>query len=72
MTCTLSGALQQFGQLYRIPAASYQCSDGVSTTAAVDEIKATAFGIEGSFAAPDVGGGCREDATFSAVFLPPI
>ncbi|HEY7943952.1 MAG: hypothetical protein ACHP7M_14065 [Burkholderiales bacterium] len=71
-TCTLSGALQQFGQLYRIPAASYQCSDGVSTAASVDEIKATAFGIEGSFAAPDVGGGCREDATFSAVFLPPI
>jgi hypothetical protein len=48
------------------------CSDGLSTAAAVDEIKATTFGIEGSFSAPDVGGGCREDASFSAVFLPPI
>jgi hypothetical protein len=72
LTCTLSGALQQFGQLYEIPNASYSCSDGLSKTAAMDEIKATTFGIEGSFSAPDVGGGCREDATFSAVFLPPI
>lgn len=72
MSCTLSGAYEQLGQLYRIPAASYQCSTGLSTTATVSEIKATAFGIEASFSAPDVGGGCREDATFSAVFLPPI
>ncbi len=70
-TCTLSGSLQQFGQLYQIPNASYACVDGLSTAATVSEIKATAFGIEGSFSAPDVGGGCREDATFSAVFLPP-
>jgi hypothetical protein len=72
LSCTLSGAFEQRGQLYRIPGATYACSDGLSTTAAVEEIKATTFGIEGRFAAPNVGGGCREDATFSAVFLPPI
>lgn len=72
LSCTLSGTLQQLGQLYRIPAASYACSDGLSTAAAVDEIKATTFGVEGRFSAPDVSGGCRQDATFSAVFLPPI
>lgn len=71
-SCTLSGALQQFGQLYQIPSATYQCSSGLSTTATVSEIKATAFGIEGKLSAPGVGGGCKEDATFSAVFLPPI
>ncbi|MGH8849413.1 MAG: hypothetical protein ACREYD_00310 [Casimicrobiaceae bacterium] len=72
MTCTLSGTLQQFGQLYFVPAASYQCASGLSTSATMSEIKATRFGIEGSFSASDVGGGCREDATFSAVFLPPL
>ena len=72
LSCTLSGQLQQLGQLYRIPAATYQCSDGSpATTATVDQIKATTFGIEGSFNAPNVAG-CQEDATFSAVFLPPI
>ncbi|MGH8712407.1 MAG: hypothetical protein ACREYB_00220, partial [Casimicrobiaceae bacterium] len=53
MTCTLSGALQQFGQLYSIPNASYVCASGLSTSATVSEIKATAFGIEGTFSAPD-------------------
>jgi hypothetical protein len=72
MTCTMSGSLQQFGQLYQIPNASYVCSTGLSTSATVSEIKATNFGIEGTFSAPDVKGGCREDATFSAVFLPPL
>lgn len=71
LSCSLSGTFQQLGQLYKIPAAAYQCSDGLSTSATVNEIKATNFGIEGSFSAPDAGG-CREDATFSAVFLPPI
>jgi hypothetical protein len=71
-TCTLSGSLQQLGQLYSVPNATYACSTGLSTPASMSEIKATNFGIEGSFSAPDVDGGCREDATFSAVFLPPI
>jgi hypothetical protein len=69
LSCTMSGALTQYGQLYTIPSASYVCSDGLNTTAAMSEIKATALGIEGRFAAPSVGGGCREDASFSGVLL---
>jgi hypothetical protein len=67
-TCTLSGALEQHGQLYRIPGASYQCTGALnlSTTATVYEIKATAQGIEGRFAA-SLSGGCVENANFSAV-----
>ncbi|HEY2968948.1 MAG TPA: hypothetical protein VGK75_11355 [Casimicrobiaceae bacterium] len=68
LSCTLSGTLTQYGQLYTIPSASYACSDGLDTTADMSQIKATAQGIEGRFAAPSVGGGCREDASFSGVF----
>jgi hypothetical protein len=71
LTCTLSGALVQNGQLYSVASASYQCDDGLSTTASLSEIKKTAQGIEGRFAAPSVGGGCREDASFSANNLVP-
>ena len=70
-SCTLSGALVQNGQLYSVPSASYQCNDGLNTTASLSEIKKTAQGIEGRFAAPSVGGGCREDASFSANNLVP-
>ncbi|HEY2862705.1 MAG TPA: hypothetical protein VGK37_03670 [Casimicrobiaceae bacterium] len=72
LSCSLSGTFQQLGQLYMMPAAAYECSDGLSTSATVNEIKATNFGIEGRFSAPMVGQGCREDATFSAVFRPPL
>jgi hypothetical protein len=65
LTCTIAGTLQQNGQLYSIPNASYACSDGVNTSATITELKATSLGIEGRLAAPSVGGGCREDATFS-------
>jgi len=71
LTCSLSGALVQNGQLSSVPSASYQCNDGLNTTASMSEIKKTAQGIEGRFAAPSVGGGCREDASFSAVNLVP-
>jgi hypothetical protein len=67
LTCTFSGRLMQQGQLYSIPSASYQCSDGNKTTATMTEIKATAQGVEGKFTALAVGGGCREDAQFSGV-----
>ena len=67
LSCTMSGALAQYGQLYTIPNASYACSDGLNTTASMSEIKATAQGIEGRLAADSVGGGCREDASFSGV-----
>jgi hypothetical protein len=65
LTCTLSGTLQQAGLLYNMSNASYSCSDGLNTTATLSQIKATSLGIEGILAAPSVGGGCREDATFS-------
>jgi len=67
LTCTLSGVLEQHGQLYRIPTATYQCSDGVSTSATLSEIKATAQGIEGRMSAGLAAGAYREDAAFSAV-----
>jgi hypothetical protein len=67
LTCTLSGTLTQFGQLYTIPTTAYKCSDGLNTNAKIDELRATALGIEGRFSSPTVGGGCREDATFSGV-----
>jgi hypothetical protein len=66
-SCVFSGTLQQSGQLYSVPTASYVCAGGLNTTASLSEIKATSLGIEGRFSAPDVGGGCREDATFAAV-----
>jgi len=64
LSCTLSGTLVQYGQLYTVPTATYVCSDGLNTNAAMSEVKATSLGIEGRIAAPAVGGGCREDATF--------
>ena len=67
LTCTLSGALEQHGLQYRIPNATYQCSDGVNTSATVSEIRATAQGIEGRVSAASAAGACREDAAFSAV-----
>jgi hypothetical protein len=66
LTCTLAGTLTQNGLLYGIGNATYQCSDGLNTNASMYNVKATALGIEGQFSAPSVGGGCREDAQFSA------
>jgi hypothetical protein len=66
-SCTFSGMLELHGRLYSVPVATYQCSDGLNTSAAMTEIKATAQGVEGRFSAPSVGGNCREDAQFSAV-----
>ena len=43
------------------------CASTGNTAASMAEIKATSLGIEGRFSAPSVGGGCREDANFSAV-----
>jgi hypothetical protein len=67
LSCTFSGTLVLHGQLYSVPVASYQCSNGLMTSAAMTEIKATAQGVEGRFGAPSVGGNCREDAQFSGV-----
>jgi hypothetical protein len=65
-SCTIDGALEMHGQQYLVRSASYTCSDGLNTTAAMSEIKATSLGIEGRFAAA-VAGGCTESVNFSAV-----
>jgi hypothetical protein len=65
LSCTLSGTLVQNGQLYRIPTATYTCSDGLDTTATMSEIKSTSQGLEGRFFAANVGDGCNEGASFS-------
>jgi hypothetical protein len=66
-SCTFSGKLVQFGQLYSVTAANYQCTDGrPNTTANMAEIKATGQGVEAIFSA-SLGGSCREDAQFSGV-----
>jgi hypothetical protein len=66
--CTISGTLEQHGQLYRMNNADYSCTGGLTftTKAAVDELKVTSQGIEGRFTA-NVGQGCTERASFSAV-----
>lgn len=66
--CTLSGTLQQKGQLYQMVGAAYACSGNLSfnTTATVYELKATAQGVEGRLLAT-LPSGCREAANFSAV-----
>jgi hypothetical protein len=65
--CTLSGLLTQYGQLYSISNATYQCSNGLNTAASMEGIQATAQGIEGTYAAPSAAGGCSENAAFAAV-----
>ncbi len=68
--CTMSGTGIQEGQLYRIPGASYVCTNAstttLNTTATVYELKATAVGIEGRWLA-NTGGGCQENGTLAGV-----
>lgn len=64
--CKLSGTYVQQGQLYTLPDATYACSNGLSTTARISELRATATGIEGRWTA-STGAGCTESVTFSAV-----
>lgn len=69
-TCTLSGTLQQHGQLYDMPSATYACSGSRNFTAAATlyEMKATAQGFEGRLSA-NLPSGCQENANFSGVLL---
>ncbi len=72
ISCTWSGTLVQSGQLYSMPNATYQCSDGTNSTASINEIKATAHGIEAIFSAPSGSQGsssCSEAASFSGALL---
>jgi len=68
-TCTMSGPLEQHGQLYRIAGASYACTGSLTytTTATLYELKQTSQGIEGRLAATLPSSGCQENANFSAV-----
>ena len=65
--CSVSGTLIQHGTQYSMNAATYVCSGALSfsTQANVSQLKATAQGIEGQWAAPISG--CTETAYFSAV-----
>ena len=67
-TCTMAGNLTQVGQLYQISSMQYSCTGNLSfnVNGTMDEIKATAQGIEGHFTAT-LGSGCQENAAFSAV-----
>jgi hypothetical protein len=70
--CTLSGTFVQYGRLFSIPKATYQCSDGTNTTASMDEIQATAHGIEGTFSAASgslASSNCSEFASFDGTLL---
>jgi len=66
LTCNFTGPLKQWGKLYQMSNATYTCNNGRSTTANVNELAATAHGIEGSWSA-FVEGSCVETGTFSAV-----
>jgi len=65
-TCTITGDATPLGQLFSIANASYTCTNGVSTTAAVSQLKASSLGVEGRVR-PARSNGCIEDITFSAV-----
>jgi len=72
LSCTLTGVVEQYGSLHRIPlvpGANYKCSDGLDTVAKVYELKVTSLGVEGRIYAPTVGSGCKEVSKFSAVYL---
>ncbi len=68
LVCTFSGNLTAWGKLYQMASATYTCNGtpARNTTGRLDEIAATAHGIEGTWSAP-VEGGCTESGTFSAV-----
>ena len=67
VSCTFRGTATQVGQLFRIPNATYTCTNGLSTSAVVYNLKQTEQGIEGQWQAL-TGGNCQEDGRFSAVF----
>jgi hypothetical protein len=70
--CTLTGTLVQTGSQYNASNAEYKCTQNgsqvFSSSANISQLKATNQGIEGQWVAP-VGGGCTENAYFSAVLM---
>ncbi len=66
LSCTFNGPITTWGKLYQMQGATYTCSNGRNTAANIDELAATAHGLEGTWSAL-VEGGCIETGTFSAV-----
>ncbi len=66
VSCTFSGPMTQRGKLYQMSNATYSCSNGLNTTANVDELSGTAHGIEGTWSA-NAQEGCLETGTFAGV-----
>jgi hypothetical protein len=66
VSCTFVGPITQRGKLYQMSNATYSCSNGLNTTANVDELRATAHGIEGTWSA-NAQEGCLEIGTFAGV-----
>jgi hypothetical protein len=66
VSCTLQGMLLQSGKIFAPATMTYSCSNGTNSTATVYETALTGQGIEGRWIA-NAGGGCTEDAHFSAV-----
>ena len=66
LICSFNGPITAWGKLYQMQSASYTCSNGRNTIATIDELSATAHGLEGTWLAL-VEGGCVETGTFSAV-----
>jgi hypothetical protein len=65
-TCSMRGPSIQDGQLFRISAANYTCTNGLVTTALVTNVKATMQGFEGQWIA-NVNFGCVEEGYWSGV-----
>ena len=66
VNCTFTGPATQFGKLYQMLNATYTCNNGRNTTANVNELGASTFGIEGRWSA-FVQDGCVETGVFNAV-----
>jgi hypothetical protein len=67
--CTLDGILEQHGQYYVGPNATFVCPDGTNTVAKVADLKATALGIEARYLVKSDAGGCEIAITFSALLI---
>ncbi len=66
LACSFTGTLEQHGTQFLINNATYVCSNGLNTKANVSELRRTPAGIEGKFVAANVGGNCKETASFAA------
>ena len=66
VACTVTGPVTQWGKFYKMLNAAYTCTNGRNTTANVNELGATTFGIEGRWSA-FVEDSCVETGVFNAV-----